>query len=63
MAKNTKTIDSPAYGSRIAGIHVNCGGEVVYTFTPTRGYRSCKKCSQHTLRGDPVDVEKHQETT
>ncbi len=62
MAKKNKSTDNSAYGKCFAGIHTNCGGEVTYSFTPSRGYNYCNKCGQSSLKGDPMIMEKKQET-
>lgn len=43
----------------ILGQHVNCGGEVVYTATATRGVRRCSRCGADGSHGRPspeIDV-------
>ena len=63
MAKKNKPANSSAsYGKCFAGIHTNCGGEVTYSFTPSRGYNYCNKCGQSSLKGDPIIMEKKEVT-
>ena len=43
------------YKTRLLGIHTDndCGGEVYYTSSPSRGVRHCKKCKMSSH--DPVN--------
>ena len=41
---------------RIIGQHDECGGDVAYHATRSRGYRFCTKCKANTNHGDSVNT-------
>jgi len=48
----------PFEGSRKVGTHKDCGGEVLYSWRGTMGWRTCTKCGQSSLKGTAPEVEK-----
>lgn len=59
FSKKQKVMQNFDFGStlgKVAGIHKNCGGEVIYYSTNTRGWRTCDKCKASSIRGDSVSL-------
>jgi hypothetical protein len=47
--------------TRVLGMHQGCGGVVTYSSTATRGWRSCDRCKQSSMKGDSLEVQRVRE--
>ena len=58
--RDAATGDDPSrkYGSRPIGTHRDCGGIVMYDWSPAYGHRTCSKCGQSSRRGNNVQLTK-----